>query len=166
MITPGLVERSQTELLNGLILSSKILRFLHCDVLRIRFRMLFYVFTLSSDSSSAAIAVSFAMHVHHCQLPIFLRDCANFCESEILNIAYHSETELASASAVCDKREEAIDDRPCNGSYKSVCLGAFSGLHMTERLFCILSKVLFALCQAVFFFTSSVLVVHYLIAQP
>ena len=75
-----------------------------------------------------------------CQLLLITRDCANFYGSEIPNIAYRSETELASASAVFDKREEAIDDRPCNGSYKSVCLGAFSGLHMTESLFCILSK--------------------------
>ena len=120
--------------------ASCVQRFLHCAVLRIGFKTLFYVFTLSSDGLSAAIAVSMAMHVYHCQSSI---DCSRlriFYESVIPNIAYRAGNGIASASAVCYRREEATDDRLCNGSYKPVCLGASSGLHMTESSFCVLSK--------------------------
>ena len=128
--------------------------------------MLFYVFTLSSDGSSATIAVSFLTHVHHCQLLLVFRDCAIFHGSKMPTIAYHSATGLASASAVSDKREEAIDDRPCNGPYKSVCLGASSGLHTTERLFCILSKKSYFFSAKQLFSLSIALVIQYLIVQP
>ena len=38
------------------------------------------------------------------------------------------------------KREEAIDDRLCNDLYNLECLSTSFRLHMTDSLFCTLSK--------------------------
>lgn len=54
-----------------------------------------------------------------------------------------SETELASASAVHGRREEATDDRLCDDLYDLACLGPHLALHMTDSLFCIPSRTLF-----------------------
>lgn len=78
--------------------------------------------TVFSGGPSYTVAVSFAAHVHRYQLS-FVGCCANSTSLRFqISHSAVSETELASASAVNGKREEAIDDRVCDDLYYLECL--------------------------------------------
>ena len=92
-----------------------------------------------SPVSGGLSPVSLAVHVRHCGL-LLSEDAQILRISDSKHRIIVSETELASASAIKGKREEATDGRSCTDLYKPVRLGTSFGLHITDNLFYILSK--------------------------
>ena len=106
---------------------------------------LLYSSTMSPGGLSEASTVSFDAHVHHCCLS-FVENCATVANlrSQTSHTAHStvSKAELTSGSAVKSRREEAIDDRLCNG--RPLCNvdvhGTPFGIHMTDSLSSTLSR--------------------------
>lgn len=140
---------------------------------------LFYLSTMSPGGLSEAITVSFAAHVHYCYLS-FVKNCAIVANlrSQTSHTTHStvSKAELTSGSAGRSRREEAIDDRLCNGVL--ICNfhvhGTPFGSHMTDSLSSTLSR--YSRCINLYFihshstlfafvFIPSIRAVHCLIVQ-
>lgn len=101
------------------------------------------LFSLSTLGLMVATTVLIAVHVHHCQFLLVLREFQQSAIPMHRIVLCASETgglRKLMPSAINAKKRYTIGYASSNGSYEPVCLGASFGLHMTSNRLCLLFK--------------------------